>query len=386
MSGNSLVGAVTDDDDRAVSYREIKGAAKAADVLLKFNLLASRQSRAEQLLNEKVYYGNPVAAHSNIANGQMIDPVAFRFKAIQSAAITSFHQWWRWTSPHNGYSKGDGGLYRIELQGDNDGVPDGVVQGIAAIYDPDVTAHPSTGVSSINMDGGSTVAGMYYNVVLTNIHSDPANNFVSFNGAHYPQQPMNFNDSRPCQPDLITLYFHSLNGGAQAWMPYPNDSDPSTVYMNSWTVGYDNGKFDGEEVQYGHMQTTQPIVSGVNKVRTIYDFEDTGPTSRFYFFAKLEGGDDPLTVTIGGLAQQIRVLNTEFAWLSVPYTAGVSASSTLEVVFSTPATSTYTIGGVQRAQWRQTRRYLGMAEKTSDDGATWANWGHVWQVISAYFS
>lgn len=329
--------------------------------------------------------GSPVATPVNIANGPMIDPVAFRFCATETSDIVDFHQWWRWTTPHAGYSKGDGGIYRVEIQSDNNGVPSGVTLGSSFTYDPDLVANPQGLIDVTSFNGPSVISGVVYHVLITNIHADIYNNYISFNGAHYPSVPPDFETSRPCEDYLRTLYFHALNGAAQDWIDYPNASIPNTVYMNHWTIGYANGRFDGEEIQYGHIQTSQPVVSGINQVRTDYVFERTATVSKFYFFAKRNSGNDSLEVTINGVTTLINILSSEYQWHCIPYSQTINSGSSYEVVFSSVATSEFSVCGGQRALWRATRHFTGLAESSSDSGGSWISWGHPWRVINAYF-
>lgn len=329
--------------------------------------------------------GSPVATPVNIANGPMIDPVSFRFCATESSCIVDFHQWWRWTTPHSGYSLGDGGTYRVEIQSDNSGVPSGVTLGNSFIYDPDLIANPQGLIDVSQFDGPCVNQGEIYHVVITNVHPDRFSNYISFNGAHFPSLQPDYLTSRPCEDYLKTLYFHSLGGAPQAWIDYPNSSTPDTVYMNHWTVGYSNGRFDGEEMQYGHLQTSQPIVSGGNQVRTQYIFEQSRSVNKFYFYAKRNSGSDDLSVSINGVLTNINILSNSYSWHCIPYSNTINSNTQYDVVFSSPSTSEFSVSGGQRALWRPTRHFTGLAELSIDSGASWQDWGHPWRIINAYF-
>lgn len=337
------------------------------------------------------YFGNAVAAPDNIANGTMIDPVSFRFLATQSSKIQEMYQWWR-ADNANGYSAGTGGSYRMEIQSDLNGSPSGVVLGNPAYYTPDLVAYPSGLVLAVDIDGPETKAGNVYHLVLTNLDANPDGNFISFNGIHFTADVFDDVSGRPEQPDMRTLYYHSLAGAPQAWIDYPEDSFPNVYYMPLLGIGYENGFYDGEDNQYGNFVTSQPIISGANKIRTIMTCTDSGPTNSLRFFGRKNLGSDPITISVNGVSQELQGVTSDLAWYSVPFTDGIVFGQEYLIELSCPATSEFEVFGTRRINpgWKPTRLYEAPAEFSIDDGVTWEDTNPVLDddvnSFSLYFS
>lgn len=342
----------------------------------------------DTVIAPSIYFGNPVAAPDNIANGPMIDPVSFRFRASQSAKIEEYYMWWR-SDNAGGYSGGDGGTYTVEIQADVGGKPSGVTLGVASTYTHDFVSAPLGNVYLNNLDGPVTVKGNVYHLVVTNIDATPSANFVSFNGVHYTSTSQDQVTARPAETDLRTLYFHSLGGATQDWIDYPESASPVVAFMPLVAVVYDNGTQDGEDNQYGHYVTTKPVISGVSRCRSVMSFSESGETSVFRFFAKQNTGSDQLTVTINGVSQTVSGLTSDFAWHEVAYSGGIMTGQDYTVEFTCPATSEFEISGTRRINpgWKPTRLYSAPAESSVDDGVTWAYTGaDTNNVFSMYFT
>lgn len=141
------------------------------------------------------YYGTGLAAdalNNSPVGGPYNYKVSYRFKATHSGRLASFRPYVIYKDPKTspGYSAGNGGTLRFEIQTDDGSSahnPSGQVLG-SALHDSPQTK----GLFPLISFGTQPYLqeGSVYHLVATNIASDPKNNFVSLNTLyHYSGEP-----------------------------------------------------------------------------------------------------------------------------------------------------------------------------------------------------
>jgi len=339
----------------------------------------------------KLFAGNTLVAPENIANGPMrSEAISIQFRSTSNSCAKAFQMWWRYATPDSvsgGYSSGDGGKYKIEIQTDMKGSPSGEI--LDTVYFlPDIDNYPNVPVTSNAMrevDLGSTACfqvGHYYHVVLTNVHPYPEENYVSFNGPYLRDTTQNFKEAYSCKfcvnPRILRLEQNGL------WMPYPDRIEPTIIYQPYWCLGMQDGADLGQPFNYGHGVTNRPKISGNRKIRQRLRHsigEDTSGILSFYG-RKLRGNDklriavnDSIVGTVSMTSYPGLPDNGQsFDWYSLELDSSVLAFPTLELVFETASTSEYEISSAVRVVSSRCGVDLNMqkAEFTENDGLDWS--------------
>ena len=130
--------------------------------------------------------GNALPTPQGVANSPIANkPVSLSFTANTDGCVRTFLMYWRYNSPSNpdgGYSKGNGGNYKIGIRLDDDGAPE--KESLDTSYFlPDIKNHPNSDSRNafrrVEFVGDACLeTGTRYHIVLENINADPSNNFL----------------------------------------------------------------------------------------------------------------------------------------------------------------------------------------------------------------
>lgn len=168
-----------------------------------------------------------------------VGKVGHRFRASESSAITYIRWPQRWGAV---YSAGDGGIIRITLQSDNNGVPSGTVLSTVPDYYPGNAGDNSKFLNFAFSNPYTVTKGTVYHIVAENVHSSPTSNYISWNDIfHYntAQHPVGLSD------DYKVMF------SAGGW-----DVAQSDRNIGIMDITYSNGAHDGQG--YIHTMIDQP--------------------------------------------------------------------------------------------------------------------------------
>jgi len=336
--------------------------------------------------------GNTIAAPQNIANGPIRSkPISYRFQPKNSTGcVKSLNTWWRYNKPDDpdgGYSSGNGGLYSIEIQTDNNGAPSGTVLE-STQFQPDIKNHPNypntqNAFRTVDFSGTTCLKSNYfYHILIRNIHNYPDDNYVSFNGPYLRDTYQNlteFNSCKNCKNPLVLLEISPNN-----WVPYPNKKEPTIVYQPFWCLSLTDGTSLGQPVLYGHLVTNQPKISGKNSLRQKFVTSNNNyKKAKLYFYAKKNYGAGELKITIN--QDEVAELNLptidqysvqdarEFDWYHIEIDKKLVFGASNTIQFSTDQHSEYEISTVVKAITGNcaVNQDFSKAEFSNDGGKLW---------------
>lgn len=364
-------------------------------------------------------YGNPYApnALNNFRIGDRYNyRPAIRFRADHTGSLEGFRVYWIDGGSKSGYSDGNGGIIKMEIQTD-DGTanhfPSGATIGQPIIWRPNLVDVNPGGATA---PGGNPVLfqfftwpssipitqGQIYHLVFTNIDSNYANNFYSIDiivldktGGVLP-----LGDS--VQPGLdSTEWGLSYMTSSDSWLnatPESNGNDNSPVLDLKWTDGHHMGN-GYMEVWTGKIRTlsstgnvreqfTPTSSKVVNKLSVAAIAQSTGALS-----ARLETGSGLLVwqsqLSITGDGKQ------HWYNFTMPSTT-LTAGQQYNLVFGAPSGSAkmYAVRDGNRDPFNfdaVTTFSDGKAQELKS--GAWANWENNWNTnlvdyadLSFYFS
>jgi hypothetical protein len=260
---------------------------------------------------------------------------AYRFRAAVSSTLPSIRIFFQ---DGTGYSGGNGGQIRVELQTD-DGTsshrPSGSVLASATVAPGNPVANHWP-VITFNSTPQLT-AGQLYHVVFTNVDASPTTNFMSVNGV-YDSTP-----TTPMQPEFADSDWAQLISTSGSW-----SARPITPVMQ---LNYGSGTIKG----VGYMESwisSQQSVSGASKVGEIFTVTGSSRTvSGAGIRLARSSGSSALTIRLedanGNLIDQGTVpassIDSSMHWVSARFSAPqtLSLGQTYRLVLSAPADTVY---------------------------------------------
>ena len=311
---------------------------------------------------------------------------ASSFTAPQTGTITGIRRYMMWEG--TGYGAGDGGILEVSIRPADSAVP--IREESRAGPSPStvlgsVTLNaPRTAWMQQSYSGGAgvlftfdspvpVVAGQEYWMVGRNLHSDPWNNFVSFNDLRF--------GSGPKATDYV------LNSWGSGWYVWREAVAPKTRNIPLYEVVYSDGTTHGNGYIHGmpHDQHKRTI-EGANRVRQVGSFAGTiGDV--FLFVGKSSG---TLQLSVDGAAPVTGVELSEGAWnpqLVPPVVGTTDESIRTWVRFTLPAP----VANPTSFEFSSSGRFValplrkggdagyasfgaGHAEWSSDGGSSWQLW------------
>lgn|GEM_PF-2379965 len=380
------------------------------------------------------YVGNPYASPLNIANAPLNQgptiPASIPIHADVAGCITEWTFWGRFSYATTGqnYSRGDGGRYLIEIVADDgSGNPDRypvLDSNLGNEYEPGLAVNGGREFglqdSTVPLNGRACVQpGETVHVVISNVHEDPANNYLSLNGPYLldrsgsdEQNNQNMAEAVDHCPDCHVAYaqrfmhFDQDGDGEQddepSWGPFP-DSWPHLsryVYMPYQCLKLDTGAMLGNDNKYGktglydNKLADEPQITGDTIYVQTFDYSATrsidpdafqGPVAISFYAAKF-AGDDPLEVWLNdelvGQVSAPTVTNAPdqaasmFDWHTVEAMTGLRSDGPNTLAFRTGATSTWEVSSTVETDGDHscnTDRYSGHLQYSEDGGATLTN-------------
>jgi hypothetical protein len=217
---------------------------------------------------QATHYGSGLAAHSlgNLSIGTTSKAEnSIRFRPTQSGLLNQVQVYWIFKNTI-GYHDGDGGVMRITLRTDDGSIQHRPSQTILATltFTPDLPQYNPQSKWDIRFNKLSfssppeIVAGNLYHLHFENIHSDPANNWISLNNMfHWSQSPDNSLPTTDAT-DLAILRRNNkgswsrVNGFSPIMGFYIDTDHDGTVdyshgqsYMEFWGASYSGLKLNG---------------------------------------------------------------------------------------------------------------------------------------------
>lgn len=305
----------------------------------------------------------------------------YRFRANHTGILSSFQIYIIWSYSKTGYHDGDGGTLKFELQTD-DGTsshkPSGNVI-TSVIYDDPLS---KSNFPIINFPSNPTVQdGQLYHIVVTNIHPDPVNNYVSMDHTFV------YNPTDPMQPNFNDLEWAELQA---------HDGSDWVVRRSNTPIlalRYSDGHIQG----YGYMEVwvgSPHYASGNEKFRE--RFTVTGGSrsiSELNIRLGRESGNDPLTYKLitqeGSIIQQGTIpaasitTATNPDWVKTTFSPKqLTNGQSYFLEFSAPSSSKYVAYPIRSGESynfpEETYFSDGWAEYTTN-GNTWYGWNQ-WGV------
>jgi len=254
---------------------------------------------------------------------------SLRMRAGHSGELRSIRPFFIWDYSKLGYHAGTGGTIQIQVQADDGSsshFPSGAAMASLVVQQP---VNDSTGFYPLLMFPvpPSLAAGQIYHLVFTNVHADPASNWVSLDCAWmwYAATPM-----QPTLPDSDLAILERCPSGT--WSLYKRGTSSATPCFQ---LEYANGAIQGQGYIEFYAQNPKPI-SGMKEVRE--RFTVSGPdrvVTTASVRVKYVSGPGPLTIRLeredGSLLDQGMIA-------AVPVTPGINGASWAKVSFASPQT------------------------------------------------
>jgi hypothetical protein len=261
---------------------------------------------------------------NTVIGGSDRTSLAFRFRATWTGSVSAIRCYViKNVNGRSGYSSGNMGTMRVELESDSGGrrhVPSGKRLASATFRPAERGFFPE-----VRFDNAAhVVAGHLYHVVFTNIDRDPASNYVSIN-ALYSNSRLGHGPTVP--DDLAVLEGDHGGGGATFWSP--RRSGPHEYYLPILDVVGGSGQHLG--IGYMEVWDAKPI-GGDAQVRQLLRTRNSTRVDGVWLRVQRENGaGDGLTLSIG------RASGGSIASATVdPGKVPTSAPGWIHVRFSTP--------------------------------------------------
>jgi hypothetical protein len=264
---------------------------------------------------------------NTVIGGSDRTSLAFRFRATWTGSVSAIRFYViKNVNGRSGYSSGDMGTLRVELESDSGGrrhVPSGKRLASASFRPAERGFFPE-----VRFDNAAhVVSGHLYHVVFTNIDRDPASNYVSVN-ALYSNSRLGHGPAIP--DDLAVLEGDRGGGGATFWSP--RRSGPHEYYLPILDVVGGSGQHLG--IGYMEVWDAKPI-GGDAQVRQLLRTRSGKSTRVDGVWLRVQrenGAGDGLTLSIG------RASGGSIASATVdPGKVPTNAPGWIHVRFSTPA-------------------------------------------------
>ena len=323
-------------------------------------------------------YGKTIASTNDVANAAVIaDRVAFAIHVPKAITIDRLTNWWR--TGITGYSAGDGGIYKVTVEGDNAGQPDGVVQSTIVTDEVIDVAGGLPALRTSSMSSALIQPGIAY-IIYKNVHGDPANNYCSLNGPYMASgagAPYGELDkTRPA----MRLYRETSPG---VWGDF--DANTQLGYLPMMAIGNATESV-GQEMQYGEHVNGHPRLAGNTRFRQNITILDTpvGTVNKLNIHVGRVSGTDPLEIYLDGvlvktisgmriipdpvLLQNQKAIHYQWIQVDLP----TSLVKDVNAIVELRSGGTYRVGaGVRNTTEIQVGRYSGRAEISTDAGVTW---------------
>jgi len=320
------------------------------------------------------------ALGNTVIGGSDRSSLAFRFRATWSGPVDALRFYViKNVNGRSGYSSGDMGTLRVSLESDSGGsrhVPSGKRMASATFRPADKGFFPE-----IRFDNAPRLtAGHLYHVVFTNIDSDPSRNYASINSL--------YSDSRlgrgPRVPDDLAVLEGDRGGGGATYWSRRGSGDSEYYLPILDVVGSDD-----RHLGIGYMEVWDPKpIGGDAQVRQLLRTGSGSKTVRgAWLRVQREGGDDPLTITLGRASGGSLTSATVAAgkvptrapgWIHVTFSkaAKLPADASLALTLSSSGTRSYEAfpvrKGTQYGFDRTTIFDSGYAQ--FNDGSGWVGW------------
>lgn len=300
----------------------------------------------------------------------------YRFRADHSGTLKSFRVYVIWSYSKDGYHEGDGGTLKFELRTDDGTSSHKPSNSILATVIHDDPLNKGS-FPLINFANSPTLQkDQIYHIVVTNIHPDPVNNYVSMDHTFV------YNPTNPMQPKFNDLDWAEMQASnTQDWYVRRNNTPILALYYG-----------DGHTQGYGYMETwvgADRPASGNQKFRERFTVSGgTRSISELNIRLRRDSGNDPLTYVLktqsGTVIQQGTIPAANITTATNPEWTKTTFSSKQLVngqsyflEFSAPGTSVYEAYPVRYGNSynfpASTYFADGYAEYTSD-GSTWYGW------------
>jgi hypothetical protein len=296
--------------------------------------------------------------------------LSYRFKAGQSSALKSIRWFQRGGT---GYSGGTGGVMRIAVQADVNGLPAGTDLASTS-YAPGNPGGSWNSFDVVTFPSPATlVAGTRYHIVFKNTDPSPRTNYISGN-ALWIEDPTTPRQPKFPDPDFAQFIHYSSGWRLQPEatptlnLTYVNGAVEGMGYMEVWS----NGAYTlGGESVASELFT----VSGGDRVVAAVSVR-----------LKRLSGTGALTLRLetsgGTLIEQGQAtgVSTSASWathtFAVPRT--LANGSTYRLIVSCPAGTTYSLWLIRQgsAYGFDPRTYFG-------DGTAWSSSGGAWTAMQA---
>lgn len=306
--------------------------------------------------------------------------VSWRFRAGHTGALRAVHPYLMFGS--EGYSGGDGGTVRLQVQTDEG--PNHYPSGITLawfLYTKPLEREDILPVFPLS-PAPTLTAGSLYHLVFSNTSAGPSKNFVSLNHLWLdalrpviPRQPT------VSDTDLHTI--HRENGGAWTDTRYINTTP---VFELDYADGFVEGRGYIEVWVNG-----SPLISGASRTRET--FTVSGPTrkvSRVSLRATRVRGSDPLTIRLetgaGTLVEQGTIRADAFplsnppayVWVTYSFSSPriLTSGQSYNLVQIAPPTSAYQTFPMRKGAENglSPATYFADGRAQQNTGSGWVDW------------
>lgn len=264
-------------------------------------------------------YGVPLAAVTlaNVEIGRDHRQLSYRFQAAQSALLDNVRVYVK-VGP--GYSLGDGGMIRVDLESD-DGTSQHTPSGksLASATITQLQSGPFNRVLTFGSPVALT-AGTLYHLVFSNPSSAPTQNFSSLNDIMF--------SGNPVASQLSDVAVLTTADGSAGWSQFGN-------HLPIFALSYSNGTTQGQG--YIDAIADGPAtghVTGQNRAREVIAVHGAAQSAaQVSVFARAAGTAASLHIRLENAGQQamaegdVALQNTDFDWVTFTFPAPQTLAS-----------------------------------------------------------
>ena len=291
---------------------------------------------------------------------------SFAFRAEHTGRLQSVMVYLMYSTPHSGYSGGNGGSLLFEVQTDRGGNPSGVA--LASCLHTDPMSKGNFPLITFGSPAKLTKGNLYH-VVIQNADANPKENYVSVNSLYTFEK-----EAQPIYPKAN--WYQLIRWPGNGWQ----STDEEESYTPIMELRYGDGYAEGNAYMEVWTESTKRI-SGSSKVREVFTASSSMTASRLALRVRRVSGK--LTVRLekanGTLIKSVNVTAGDvFAWLTFPFSATLTKGQAYNLALS--SSGEYEAYPVRDGKdYGFTTCFPGYAQFTT--GAGWKGWDQ-WGVTN----